>query len=181
MKFDFVIGNPPYQEKAPGTSTSDIPVYHLFMDAVFDVSQRVELITPARFLFDAGATPTVWNKKTLADPHFKVLHYEMNTNSVFPTIQIPGGIVITYRDASIYFGAIGQFTPFEELIEIDRKVSSIGEPSLNTIMYTQCKFNLKKYHSSSRTTASSAVGSTNCGTVTKPRCPTHPAPDTKPM
>lgn len=53
MKFDFVIGNPPYQEEAPGTSTSDKPVYH----PSYEIAEKVELITPARFLF-AGATPS---------------------------------------------------------------------------------------------------------------------------
>ena len=32
MKFDVVIGNPPYQEEAQGTSTSDDPIYYKFMD-----------------------------------------------------------------------------------------------------------------------------------------------------
>ena len=45
MKFDFVIGNPPYQEEKEGTS--DKPVYDKFMDAAFDVADRVELIHPA--------------------------------------------------------------------------------------------------------------------------------------
>jgi hypothetical protein len=57
MKFDFVIGNPPYNEEAGGTSSSDKPIYHLFMDESYRLSNTVELITPGRFLFNAGATP----------------------------------------------------------------------------------------------------------------------------
>ena len=42
MKFDYVIGNPPYQAEMDGTS--DSPIYNSFMDAVFEVSNKVELI-----------------------------------------------------------------------------------------------------------------------------------------
>lgn len=54
MKFDFAIGNPPYQETQEGTS--DNPIYNCFMDVAYEIAEKVELITPARFLFDAGKT-----------------------------------------------------------------------------------------------------------------------------
>ena len=76
MKFDYVIGNPPYQENTE--NTSDNPVYNVFMDAAYKVSDKVELITPARFLFNAGKTPKEWNLKMLNDEHFKVIKYEKN-------------------------------------------------------------------------------------------------------
>ena len=66
-KFDVVIGNPPYQEEAQGSGTRDTPVYHLFMDAAYEVAHKAVLITPARFLFNAGFTPKAWNEKMLAD------------------------------------------------------------------------------------------------------------------
>ena len=72
--FDYVIGNPPYQEEA--RDTSDKPVYNIFMDAAYEVGRKVELITPARFLFNAGKTPKAWNEKMLNDEHFKVLYFE---------------------------------------------------------------------------------------------------------
>lgn len=64
MKFDFVIGNPPYQDNTIGDNvTYAPPVYHLFIDAAYAVADKVELIHPARFLFNAGSTPKEWNKK----------------------------------------------------------------------------------------------------------------------
>ena len=47
--FDYVIGNPPYQEDRRGESNTALPVYHNFMEAVYEVGTVVELITPARF------------------------------------------------------------------------------------------------------------------------------------
>ena len=141
MKFDYVIGNPPYQEEAPGTSTSDKPVYHTFMDAAYSVSDKVELITPARFLFDAGATPSVWNRKMLNDTHFKVLQYESDAKYFFSSIELPGGIAISYRDATRNFGAMKQFIQYNELNKIARKVKEKHEKTLNSIMYPQNKFN----------------------------------------
>ena len=62
-KFDVVIGNPPYQVEARGTTTHAMPIYHLFMDAAYEVAEKAVLITPARFLFNAGYT-TVGNSSS---------------------------------------------------------------------------------------------------------------------
>lgn len=43
MKFDFCIGNPPYQDKAPGENISEKTIYHFFLDAAFDIAGKVEL------------------------------------------------------------------------------------------------------------------------------------------
>lgn len=88
--FDFCIGNPPYQETLQ--NTSDKPVYNDFMDASYSIASIVELITPARFLFDAGKTPKIWNEKMLNDPHLKVLHYESNSALFFANTDINIGV-----------------------------------------------------------------------------------------
>lgn len=122
FKFDVIIGNPPYQEKAPGTSTSDKPIYHYFMDSAYELADKVELVTPARFLFDAGATPSEWNKKMLNDVHLKVLCYEPLSADVFSGTDIKGGVAITYHDNKNVYGEIGIFSAFEELNSIGGKV-----------------------------------------------------------
>lgn len=93
MKFDYVIGNPPYQETLQ--NTSDKPIYNDFMDASYQISDKVELITPARFLFNAGKTAKVWNEKMLNDVHLKVLYYEPDSSKVFSNTDIKGGVAIT--------------------------------------------------------------------------------------
>jgi hypothetical protein len=97
-KFDVVIGNPPYQEEAQGNATNQMPIYHLFMAAVYEVGEKAVLITPARFLFNAGYTPKAWNAKMLADPHLTVPIYAPNSDKLFPGTDIKGGVVVTYRD-----------------------------------------------------------------------------------
>ena len=122
MKFDYAIGNPPYQEDRQGESKTALPVYHHFMEAAYSVSNAVELITPARFLFDAGRTPKKWNEKMLNDEHFKVLQYEGDGQKIFPTTEIKGGVAITYRDIKKNFEPIGTFTVYPELNKILSRV-----------------------------------------------------------
>ena len=119
MKFDIVIGNPPYQEETEGTS--DKPIYNYMMDAAEEIADKVCLITPARFLFNAGKTPKAWNRKKLNDPHFKVNYYEQDSSKIFSNTDIKGGVAITYRDSNKDFGAIGTFTAFSELNSIYQK------------------------------------------------------------
>lgn len=125
-KWDIVIGNPPYQEDSD-LSTRKPPVYNKFMDAAFSISDKVELITPARFLFNAGQTPKEWNKKRLSDPHFKVLEYIPDASTVFQNTDIKGGVAITFRNADEVYGAIEAFTAFPELNSILKKVKSITD------------------------------------------------------
>lgn len=129
MKFDFCIGNPPYQEEftSDGNKTYAAPVYNAFIDAAIDVASKVELIHPARFLFDAGSTPKAWNDKMLNDPHFKVLEYEEDATKVFSNTDIKGGVAITYRDASRDFGPIKVFLKLEELNGILKKATSADD------------------------------------------------------
>jgi len=132
-KFDVVIGNPPYQEEAQGGGTRDTPVYHLFMDAAYEVANKAVLITPARFLFNAGFTPKAWNVKMLSDQHLSVAHYESDSKKLFPglTDPIKGGIAVTYRDAAATLGPIGSFAKHPELAVILSKVDDAGQPSID--------------------------------------------------
>ena len=57
MKFDVVIGNPPYQEEGNGDDSSSKPIYNYFMSEAYKFADKVCFITPARFLFNAGKTP----------------------------------------------------------------------------------------------------------------------------
>lgn len=123
MKFDFVVGNPPYQEEKEDNGRQP-PIYDKFMDGTYQVSGKVLLISPARFLFNAGQTPKEWIKKMLSDPHLKVLMYEQDSSKVFQNTDIKGGVAVTYRDANTKFGEIGSFTTFSELNSITKKVEN---------------------------------------------------------
>ena len=145
-KFDFCIGNPPYQSETDansGNQSYSAPIYNDFMDAAYQVANKVELVHPARFLFDAGSTPKVWNKKMLADKHFKVLHYEADTKKMFDNVAITGGVVISYHDNNKDFGEIGVFTQFPLLNSIYKKtVNYKSFQSMEPIVITRTIYRL---------------------------------------
>lgn len=121
-KFYAVIGNPPYQEQVQGDNkNSAAPIYPAFMEGAYDVGNIVELVHPARFLFNAGATPKAWNRKMLDDPHCKVLAYESDSSKMFSNVDIKGGVAITLRNKEQSYGAIGIFTAYDELNSILKK------------------------------------------------------------
>jgi len=142
MKFTAVVGNPPYQEFTK--DTSDKPIYNYFVDESYKIADKVSLITPARFLFNAGKTSKTWNAKMLADVHLKVIFYKQDSSKVFPGTDITGGVVIIYRDVGQKYGAIKTFTQFPELKNIkDKVLSNNNFKSIKKIIYLQNKFNLE--------------------------------------
>lgn len=151
MKFDFCIGNPPFQEEQDSRDSDDSqknyapPVYHYFMEECYSLADEVELIHPARFLFNAGSTPKAWNEKRLNDGHFKVLYYEEDGHKVFPTLSVPlrGGVAITFRNAKKNYGAIQAFTKYQQLNDILHKV--INDKTfrpLTDIVYSRTAYRL---------------------------------------
>ena len=146
MKFDFIIGNPPYQDESNGEMRNYAPpIYNLFMDEAYKIADAVELIHPARFLFDAGSTPKSWNEKMLQDEHFKVIHYEPDSNKIFPGLSTPikGGIAITYRNKNENFGAIQAFAQYVEVNTVSHKVINHNNfKSLSDIVYSRTSYRL---------------------------------------
>ena len=148
MKFDYIIGNPPYQEEVEDTGKSFAkPIYDYFLDAAYQLGDIVEMIHPARFLFDAGSTPKAWNEKMLNDEHLKVLWYEADCKRVFANTDIKGGVAITYRNNKRDYGAIGTFTAFPQLNSIIKKVKVHAYDSLSDIMTNRgiCRFSSLAY------------------------------------
>jgi superfamily II DNA or RNA helicase len=133
IKFDAVVGNPPYQVSMEGGK--DMPIYPYFYDLAEKISDRYCLISPARFLFGAGATSANWNNKMLNDKHLKVLYFNQNSSEVFPTTDIKGGVAVLCRDANQNFGAIETFTSFNELNSILLKVVRQDFKSLGDLIY----------------------------------------------
>ena len=131
MKFDVIVGNPPYQEMME--NTSDSPIYPLFLDNAYKIANIVITITPGRFLFNAGKTSKRWNQKMLDDDHIKVAHYEQDGTKIFPTTDIKGGVVILLRDANKKIGPIGVFSTFEELRTIFNKIRFFVQDEKNTL------------------------------------------------
>ena len=129
--------DPPYNDDFNNSGANGKyakPVYNLFMDAAFKVADKVELIHPARFLFNAGSTPKSWNEKMLHDEHFKVLLYEPNSSKIFPNTDIKGGVSITYYDSSRQYKPIETFTSFPELNSILGKVKPLFDVPLSSMI-----------------------------------------------
>ncbi len=142
MKFNAVVGNPPYQLMASGDANGSDPIYHLFIDAACQIGERVSFIHPARFLFNAGKTPKEWNQKMLNDEHYKVVKYWSNSADVFPTVDIKGGVAVTYWDKTQSFGKIGVFVSYPELRSILEKVKGDNFKTFSDIVYPRDLYRL---------------------------------------
>lgn len=126
MKFTAVVGNPPYQINTDTNFAT--PVYHLFFEAAKSLGpDYVSLIHPARFLFNAGATPKEWNKKMLNDPHLSIALYEPNSQNIFSGVDIKGGVCVTLWNKNKPTGGLGGvFIGHPELRSVLSKIGNGG-------------------------------------------------------
>lgn len=135
MKFDAIVGNPPYQEE--NGNTRKPPIYHLFYDVAFRSAKIATLISPARFLFAAGQTPQEWNERMLHDKHLKIVKYFSDSKDVFSSVEIKGGIAITYHNNEVDYGEIGVYTAYEQLNGILLKVRTSAFRTIKEIVSSQ--------------------------------------------
>lgn len=94
MKFDAIVGNPPYQvmDGGSGTGISALPVYDLFVEQSKAISPHyITMITPSRW-FAGGKGLDDFRSEMLADKHLvKIIDY-MSSKDCFPGVNIAGGI-----------------------------------------------------------------------------------------
>lgn len=142
MKFKAIVGNPPYQEVGLNNNKAEA-IYPYFYDIAERISGINALISPARFLFNAGLTPKVWNQKMLSDEHISVVRYFHDSSDVFPNTNINGGVAIILRNNFIKYPPIGMFIPNTILREIANKFlgSSFNLDSIGYGGRSDLKFN----------------------------------------
>lgn len=92
MKFDVIIGNPPYQLEDGAEFGSASPLYHSFIEKAIEMDpQYITMITPSRW-FIGGKSLTEFREKMIRDKRLKeIVHYQ-HSRDCFKNVLISGGV-----------------------------------------------------------------------------------------
>lgn len=94
VKFDVVIGNPPYQESDGGAKASATPIYNRFVELSKSIEPKyISLIMPTRW-YSGGKGLDKFRDEMLSDSKIQLLIDFPNPDEVFHNTNIRGGVCI---------------------------------------------------------------------------------------
>jgi site-specific DNA-methyltransferase (adenine-specific) len=158
MKFDVIVGNPPYQLSDGGHGASAKPIYYKFVEQAIKLKPRfISMIIPARW-FAGGRVGelTEFREKMLKDKRLRIIHDFQDANDCFPGVEIKGGVnyflwdrdnqgtckvvthsgnqIISEADRFLLEEGASTFIRYNEAIPILKKVQEKKEPSFADII-----------------------------------------------
>ena len=97
MKFDVIIGNPPYQMgvgNEGGNSSKAKAIYHKFISEAITLKPHfLIMITPSRWMTkQTEGIPDEWVEEQIHSNHFRIIHDFENSENCFPGVSIMGGV-----------------------------------------------------------------------------------------
>ena len=92
MKFDVIVGNPPYMLTDGGGGSSSKPIYNLFvLNAIALAPKYISMIIPSRWMTGGKGLDT-FRDEMINDKRISVLHDFLNAGICFPSVAIEGGV-----------------------------------------------------------------------------------------
>lgn len=164
MKFDVIIGNPPYQLSDGGYRVSASPIYQRFVEKAIQLKPRyMSMIIPARW-FSGGKGLDDFRTAMLHDQSLRVIHDFPEATDCFSGVQIKGGVcyflwdrdnkgdcAVTTHTGGMTGKTVSRpllengcdvFIRYNEAISILHKVQKYGEPSFEPLVSTRKPFGL---------------------------------------
>ena len=164
MKFDAIVGNPPYQELDGGNNASAMPVYQHFVNAARLIKPTyISMIMPSRWCV-SGRGLDAFRESMLTDIHFSKMFDFRNGGDCFPGIRIGGGVCYILWDSKYEDGKIeianmprnksSQLRPKKEfgldflirdniVRSIIYKVFAFDEPKMSSLSFSQKPFGFR--------------------------------------
>lgn len=164
MKFDVIIGNPPYQLSDGGNGASAKPIYHLFVEQAKKLKPRyLSMIIPARW-YAGGKGLDTFRNSMLTDDRLLIIHDFVDASDCFTGVEIKGGVcyflwdrdyhgdcticshsgnkIISEMKRPLLENNCDTFIRYNDAIQILHKIRQFGEKTFDNVVSPRKPFGL---------------------------------------
>ena len=159
MKFDVIIGNPPYQLTDGGAGASAMPIYNKFVEQAKKLNPRyLTMIIPSRW-FAGGKGLDGFRESMLNDKRIKYINDYINAKECFPGISLGGGVcyflwdkdhngdcTIVNTNNGIKTSSVRSLSEFDvfirnnDAIELIKKIKKINNTNISDLILSRNPF-----------------------------------------